>query len=61
MDSPRLFLNLLSFAAGAVVSKADREKAKRVCYGIIYGLGAYGLSKQLQGVDVAAAQVSGGA
>lgn len=44
-------------AAGSITGAA-REQAKRVTYGIIYGLSAYGLSAQLadQGVTVVAAQ-----
>ena len=39
------------------VSHEDREKAKRVTYGIVYGISAVGLSAQRkdQGVDVPAA------
>jgi hypothetical protein len=41
----------------AAVTKADREMAKRVTYGICYGLTPFGLAAALadQGVDVAAA------
>ncbi|GAB4813275.1 hypothetical protein N2152v2_000321 [Parachlorella kessleri] len=39
-----------SGSVGAV-SKQDREKAKRVCYGIIYGLTAWGLAQQ-QGTNL---------
>ncbi|GAX74846.1 hypothetical protein CEUSTIGMA_g2292.t1 [Chlamydomonas eustigma] len=43
--------------SGAVISHEDREKAKRVTYGIVYGIGPVGLAAQLQdqGVSVAAA------
>lgn len=41
----------------AAVAKSDREMAKRVTYGICYGLTPFGLAAALgeQGVDVAAA------
>jgi DNA polymerase I-like protein with 3'-5' exonuclease and polymerase domains len=38
------------------VSDRDREKAKRIVYGLIYGLSAYGLAQQL-GCTVSQAQV----
>jgi hypothetical protein len=43
--------------APAAVAKSDREMAKRVTYGICYGLTPFGLAAALaeQGVDVAAA------
>ncbi len=53
----------LCMVAGSVgaVSREDREKAKRVCYGIIYGLTAYGLAQQ-QGTNLStsSAQVGPG-
>lgn len=45
-------------AAAPQVSPQERDRAKRVVYGIVYGQTPYGLAQQLadQGVTTAAAQ-----
>jgi DNA polymerase-1 len=55
---PAVLRSAVPRAALPEVSPEERERAKRVVYGIVYGLTPYGLAQQLveQGVTTTAAQ-----